>query len=74
MFQAWFNCAFFDANGVIVIDKYMLDKACKDKNNKKFSKEFHIEIHAVNVNKSNKIETIKKITDSQKTVNNKFTF
>jgi phosphatidylinositol-3,4,5-trisphosphate 3-phosphatase/dual-specificity protein phosphatase PTEN len=29
MFQAWFNCDFFDYTGVLMIDKFMLDKACK---------------------------------------------
>ena len=29
MFQVWFNCGFFDQNGLMVIDKFMLDKACK---------------------------------------------
>ena len=29
MFQAWFNTAFFDQNGMMVVDKFMLDKACK---------------------------------------------
>lgn len=46
MFAVWFNCAFFDLNGKMVIEKYMLDRACKDKKNKKFSKDFHVEIHA----------------------------
>lgn len=36
MFQAWFNCDFFDHTGVLMIDKFMLDKACKDKAGKKF--------------------------------------
>lgn len=31
MFQAWFNTNFFDQNGMIVVDKFMLDKACKVK-------------------------------------------
>lgn len=29
MFQAWFNTNFFDQNGMIVADKFMMDKACK---------------------------------------------
>ena len=27
MFHVWINCSFFDKNGVIVIDKMMLDSA-----------------------------------------------
>ncbi len=46
MFTLWINSSFFTSNGVIVIDKFMLDKACKDKKHKKFSKDFKIEIHA----------------------------
>ena len=29
MFQLWFNCDFFGNSGVVMIDKFMLDKACK---------------------------------------------
>ena len=29
MFQAWFNTSFFDQNGMMIADKFMLDKACK---------------------------------------------
>ena len=36
----------------MVIDKYMLDKACKDKNNKLFDKEFYLEIHVIHINHS----------------------
>jgi phosphatidylinositol-3,4,5-trisphosphate 3-phosphatase/dual-specificity protein phosphatase PTEN len=46
MFQLWINAAFFDANGVMLVDKFMLDKACKDKKHKNFSRDFHIEIHS----------------------------
>jgi phosphatidylinositol-3,4,5-trisphosphate 3-phosphatase and dual-specificity protein phosphatase PTEN len=46
MFSIWINTAFFEPSGVMVIDKFMLDKACKDKSNKRFKNEFHIEIHA----------------------------
>lgn len=62
MFQAWFNTNFFDQNGMIVVDKFMLDKACKvreffnklilcvfffkDKTHKRFSKDFCMELHA----------------------------
>jgi len=61
MFQVWYNCGFFDQNGMMVIDKFMLDKACKvsklgiflcfyfkkkDKSHKKFNKDFNIEFHA----------------------------
>jgi hypothetical protein len=31
MFSIWINTAFFEPSGVMVIDKFMLDKACKVK-------------------------------------------
>ncbi len=31
MFQMWINAGFFESNGVMLIDKFMLDKACKVK-------------------------------------------
>ena len=46
MFHIWINCAFFDSNGVIIVNKMMLDKAFKvyiyniikkDKKHSKFS-------------------------------------
>ncbi|CAD8099186.1 unnamed protein product [Paramecium sonneborni] len=54
LFQAWFNCDFFDYTGVLMIDKFMLDKACKDKSGKTFQKDFRIELHVVEVNQDNK--------------------
>ncbi|KAL4480821.1 hypothetical protein ABPG72_001690 [Tetrahymena utriculariae] len=47
MFQFWFNCAFFEPNGVLVLDKNQLDSACKDKKHKRFSEAFHVEVHAL---------------------------
>jgi len=35
MFSFWINCAFFSENGVEKIDKFMLDKAWKDKKHEK---------------------------------------
>ena len=32
----------------MVVDKFMLDIAWKDKNNKVFSKEFRVEVHYLN--------------------------
>eukprot|EP01016_Furgasonia_blochmanni_P032438 TRINITY_DN3345_c0_g1_i16.p1 TRINITY_DN3345_c0_g1~~TRINITY_DN3345_c0_g1_i16.p1 ORF type:complete len:198 (+),score=25.61 TRINITY_DN3345_c0_g1_i16:18-611(+) len=45
MFHFWINTAFFDDEGRIFIEKNMLDRACKDKKHKKFSKNFSIEVH-----------------------------
>jgi len=44
MCQTWFNTSFLPENGVLIIDKSMVDKACKDRENKKFNKDFKIEI------------------------------
>jgi hypothetical protein len=47
MFQFWFNTSFFEPTGKLVIDKYMLDGAVKDKGNKKFSANFRVEVDGV---------------------------
>ena len=44
MFQCWFNCAFFEPNGVMVIEKNMLDTACKVEIKKKLLFNFKIQI------------------------------
>jgi C2 domain of PTEN tumour-suppressor protein len=44
MFQLWFNTSFFEPSGKMVVDKYMLDGATKDKANKHFATNFKIEI------------------------------
>lgn len=47
MLQFWFHTSFLDQSGVLVIDKYMLDYAVKDKKHKMFSPNFRIELTAV---------------------------
>ncbi|CAK88457.1 unnamed protein product (macronuclear) [Paramecium tetraurelia] len=44
MFQFWFHTSFLDDTGLLIIDKYMLDKAVKDKNHKVFSPNFRVEV------------------------------
>ncbi|EAR87674.3 PTEN tumor-suppressor protein C2 domain protein (macronuclear) [Tetrahymena thermophila SB210] len=56
MFQFWFNCAFFEPNGVLVLDKNQLDSACKDKKHKQFSEAFHVEVHALRPNQQQEIQ------------------
>lgn len=45
MFHFWFNTSFLDESGLLILDKNMLDKAHQDKNDKKFDKNFRIEVH-----------------------------
>ncbi|KAL4434977.1 hypothetical protein ABPG74_017733 [Tetrahymena malaccensis] len=56
MFQFWFNCAFFEPNGVLVLDKNQLDSACKDKKHKRFSEAFHVEVHVLKPKQEQEIE------------------
>jgi phosphatidylinositol-3,4,5-trisphosphate 3-phosphatase/dual-specificity protein phosphatase PTEN len=42
LFQFWFHSAF--VNDLLVIDKYMLDRAVKDKKHKIMSPHFRVEL------------------------------
>ena len=56
MFQFWFNCAFFESNGVMVLEKDKLDCACKDLKHKNFSDAFYVEVHGFHPAQDDKIE------------------
>lgn len=43
MFHFWFNTGFVDGN-VLVFEKNILDKACKDKNHRVFDRHFKVEV------------------------------
>ena len=43
MFTVWFNTAFVE-NDFLCFEKIVLDKACKDKQHKKFDKSFQMEV------------------------------
>ena len=47
IFKLWFNTNFIPDDGVLVINKDLIDKACKDKHCKKFQHKFGIEIHCI---------------------------
>lgn len=47
IFKLWFNTLFIPEDGELIIEKNMIDKACKDKNNKHFKQNFAIEIHCI---------------------------
>ncbi|CAK60015.1 unnamed protein product (macronuclear) [Paramecium tetraurelia] len=47
MFQFWFHTGFIESNGLLVIDKYMLDRAVKDKKHKIFSPNFRVEVQTI---------------------------
>lgn len=47
MFKFWFNSFFVPDDGVAIFPKDLIDKACKDKSNKKFKDHFKIEIHCI---------------------------
>ena len=47
IFKLWFNTNFVPDDGVLAIKKDLIDKACKDKNCKKFKQNFKIEIHCI---------------------------
>ena len=47
IFKLWFNTNFIPNDGVLVINKDLIDKACKDKSCKKFKQNFKIEIHCI---------------------------
>lgn len=44
MFQFWFNTSFFDPQGTLIINKFMLDGLKNDKNHKQFSANFRVEV------------------------------
>jgi phosphatidylinositol-3,4,5-trisphosphate 3-phosphatase and dual-specificity protein phosphatase PTEN len=47
MFTFWFNTFFLPNDGVFMIKKSMLDKACKDKHNEIFEPNFKVEIQYI---------------------------
>ena len=47
IFKLWFNTNFIPDDGVLVVNKDLIDKACKDKNCKKFKQNFKIEVHCI---------------------------
>ena len=47
IFKFWFNTNFIPDDGVLIIPKDLIDKACKDKNCKKFKQNFKIEVHCI---------------------------
>ena len=49
IFKLWFNTNFIPDDGVLVVKKDLIDKACKDKNCKKFKHNFKIEVHTIDV-------------------------
>jgi len=50
MFQLWFHTAFIE-NNYLVFEKSVLDKACKDKDHKRFDNSFKLEIFLHKVDK-----------------------
>jgi len=49
LMKFWFNTNFIPKNGALVIEKSMLDWACKDKENKLFDSNFKIELQFIMV-------------------------
>ena len=49
IFKIWFNTNFVPEDGVLEIKKDLIDKACKDKNCKKFKHNFKIEVHTIDI-------------------------
>ena len=49
IFKMWFNTNFVPEDGVLEIKKDLIDKACKDKNCKKFKHNFKIEVHTIDI-------------------------
>ena len=47
MFKLWLNTFFVPKEGVFIAKKSMLDKACKDTENKYFDQRFKVEIHYI---------------------------
>ena len=49
IFKLWFNTNFVPVDGVLEIKKDLVDTACKDQSCKKFSNNFKIEVHVIDV-------------------------
>ena len=49
IFKLWFNTNFIPDDGVLIIGKDLIDKACKDKKCKKFKHNFKIEVHCIDI-------------------------
>ena len=47
IFKLWFNTNFIPDDGVLIITKDLIDKACKDKECKTYKKEFRIELEYI---------------------------
>jgi phosphatidylinositol-3,4,5-trisphosphate 3-phosphatase/dual-specificity protein phosphatase PTEN len=47
IFKLWFNTNFIPDDGVLIITKDLIDKACKDKECKKYKQNFKIEVHCI---------------------------
>jgi phosphatidylinositol-3,4,5-trisphosphate 3-phosphatase/dual-specificity protein phosphatase PTEN len=47
IFKLWFNTNFVPDDGVLIVPKDLIDKACKDKKCKKFKQNFKIEVHCI---------------------------
>jgi len=47
IFKLWFNTNFIPDDGVLIVPKDLVDKACKDKKCKKFKQNFKIEVHCI---------------------------
>ena len=44
MFHFWFHTSFVDSNGILFINKDMVEEAHKDKRNLKYDKNFQIKV------------------------------
>ena len=49
IFKIWFNTNFVPDDGVLIVPKDLVDKACKDKKCKKFKPNFKIEVHCIEI-------------------------
>lgn len=64
MFTVWFNTAFIE-NNYLCFEKSVLDKACKDKENKRFDPNFKLEIYLHRVDKEIDISGIAAIEEGE---------
>ena len=69
MFQLWFNTSFFEPSGKMIVDKYMLDGATKDKTNKKFAPHFRIEIDGCFLTHPNVMKYSSNLGDTSSQIN-----